>query len=872
MSDEVTEYDIEDYQDLIDGGKSADQIFERFVRRGMTEARAQKVRAEFERRTGRIREMESVGVISDRTVKTGNWYSGVQVADVVWPRLRLRLESTLPAGAVDSIHHSSDRILAEIGAPAIPGRELRGLVLGFVQSGKTTNFMSVIAKAADRGYRFFIVLSGITENLRSQTQERVDEMLVNDNKQFLPLTSREADFEAPDHLGKIVSSSDMRLIAVVKKNPHRLRRLVQWLRSAQKDADAFPILIIDDEADQASIDVGQGRRSRINSLIRQILEHERAGYVAYTATPFANVLIDPEDSNDLYPKDFIVDLPKPDNYFGSAELFGRNLLETDESRPADGLDVIRRIPDEDVSSVRQPPGKGMVNGWDPGVPGSLLTAIRWFVLATAARRIRGVGNKHSTMLIHTSMLSRAHEKVAEVVREKIEFEWDRAATTEWRSELRHLWESESVLIDPSEYANVSVGFDELEGELEAVLDELKVVVDNYRSMDRLHYGAERQIAIVIGGNTLSRGLTLEGLVVSFFVRSSSTYDSLLQMGRWFGYRRGYEDLQRIWMTDELAEFFVDLATVEEEFRQYVKQYEFETTPAKVRPMIRTHPTLLVAARNKTRSSRPVYVSLSEGHLQTILFKHRDEAWLSQNKRATADLLTAAHSTVGPWVLSEMNSSARVFRDVPVEIIDSFLEAYQFHPSATRMRGDLIKKYIHKQNRKGALKTWNIVVMSNKNSERSEIELAPGMSVKPVERSRVKNQHSDHANIRTLIGPMDRLLDLRVSAEVKSELTASHLTSRKKLDYRADWVGDRGLLLVYPIARDSESKLEYTESSKTVWKTDLEAVEDVIGVAFQFPRAIGTDAEVEYISADTTQEEEFEVDSVDELDLVDEGGE
>src|SRR5699024_7444992 len=403
------------HQDQVDLGKAPDQILRKFVARGRSEEQVHAIRAEFEVQAGKIRKMDSVGVISAITEKTGNWYSGVQLEDVAWPPLRTRLEDQLPTDAVQSIHEASDRVLAELGAPAIPGRNLRGLVLGFVQSGKTTSFMSVIAKAADRGYKFFIVLSGITENLRSQTQERVDEMLVAGNDQFVSLTSPESDFEAPEQLSKIAAGTDLRLIAVVKKNPHRLRRLLKWLKSAQRDADAFPILIIDDEADQASIDVGQGRTSQINSLIRQLLEFERSGYVAYTATPFANVLIDPMNENDLYPKDFIVDLPKPVNYFGSAELFGRGLLETDETQPSDGLDVIRSIPESHVDDVRQPRGKGAVDTWDPSVPRSLLTALRWFVLSTAARRVRGTGNKHSTMLVHTSMLGKAHEKLAAVV-------------------------------------------------------------------------------------------------------------------------------------------------------------------------------------------------------------------------------------------------------------------------------------------------------------------------------------------------------------------------------------------------------------------------------------------------------------------------
>lgn len=869
MAYAVSHADIEDYQDQVDLGRAPDQILHKFVARGRTEEQVHAIRAEFEMQAGKIRKMDSVGVISAITEKTGNWYSGVQPVDVAWPQLRLRLEEQLPSDAVQSIHEASDRVLAELGAPVIPGRNLRGLVLGFVQSGKTTSFMSVIAKAADRGYRFFIVLSGITENLRSQTQERVDEMLVQGSNQFVSLTSPESDFEAPDQLSKIAASTELRLIAVVKKNPHRLRRLLNWLKSAQRDADQFPILIIDDEADQASVDVGQTRTSRINSLIRQILEFERAGYIAYTATPFANVLIDPMKENDLYPKDFIVDLPKPDNYFGSAELFGRGLLETDETQPSDGIDVIRSIPEAHVEDVRQPRGKGAVQAWEPAVPSSLLTALRWFILSTAARRVRGTGNKHSTMLIHTSMLGLAHEKLAAVVDDVIADETASFAAGKNVGALRELWLAESDVIDPADYGNAVVSFDELSDELGGVLSDLRLVIDNYRSSDRLHYGKSPQVVVVIGGNTLSRGLTLEGLVVSYFVRASNAYDSLLQMGRWFGYRIGYEDLQRIWMTDELNEFFVDLATVEEEFRQFVQQYEQETSPSEVRPVIRTHSTLLVAARNKTRAAQKVFVSLSGQVLQTILFEHRDLRWLQANKKATTELLSSAQSLVGGWRPSVMNPSAQIFRDVPVDAVLNFIDDYQFHPSAARTKGDLISKYIEKQNAAGALRKWNIAVMSNPASKKSPIDLAPGMRLKPVERSRMKRQRGDHANINALIGPMDRLVDLDVTPDQRAGLLEGDLSSVGKNKLRQDMAGDRGLLIIYPISKDSAPKLDYTDSKSETQKTSLDAVDDVIGVAFQFPMSQDNDSSVEYVSVPPPADE-FEVDDVADLDSVDEG--
>ena len=226
------------------------------------------------------------------------------------------------------------------GSPTVATREL---VLGYVQSGKTTNFMSVVAKAADVGYRLFVVLSGITDNLRFQTQDRLDDFLVGENAhRWYLLTDAENDFVNPGNAANLLGPGDDRLLAVIKKNPSRLRRLLRWLDSAgQAVLQECPILIVDDEADQASVDVGsKGRTSRINGLIRQILDKPKAAYIAYTATPFANLLIDPSTPTDLYPRDFIVELPKPGDYFGPEKVFGREPITAEEGEDGtDGLDL-----------------------------------------------------------------------------------------------------------------------------------------------------------------------------------------------------------------------------------------------------------------------------------------------------------------------------------------------------------------------------------------------------------------------------------------------------------------------------------------------------------------------------------------------------
>ena len=342
-----------------------------------------------------------------------DWLSELDRSDWhYWPTLRQYLitNKNWPLDSVRSLDDASDRILRQLEAPDTDNFDTRGLVLGYVQSGKTANYTATIAKAADAGFRVFIVLTGIDNGLRKQTNRRLKRELVGGLNlrggsvapppiglrwhEFTTDTEH-GDFQ-PGNANHAALQGSQPVLLVVKKNGHVLRRLLQWLDNASEDVLArVPLLMIDDEADQASVDTKGTPAQRldddpdlkledpsvINQLIRGLLmRFRRRAYIAYTATPFANILIPANATHehagdDLYPRDFIIDLPKPRGYFGAEELFGR--LDADAGDAEYGLDVIRHIPDEDVVLLQS-----------GSVPASLQCAVQDFLLAGAAKAAR----------------------------------------------------------------------------------------------------------------------------------------------------------------------------------------------------------------------------------------------------------------------------------------------------------------------------------------------------------------------------------------------------------------------------------------------------------------------------------------------------
>jgi hypothetical protein len=755
-----------------------------------------------------------------------DWYSGPSDADVHWPSLITAFEvQGWPAHRIASVDMASSTVVAHTPRPDRVAWDAKGLVVGYVQSGKTTNFTSVVAKLADIDYKMIIVLSGIHNGLRRQTQARLDEVLKDLNPDmWWTLTEETSDFKVPTYRASAALSSNKTMLAVVKKNVVVLRRLVRWLDTADGRAalQTARVLVIDDEADQASV-----ATARINPLIRRLLAlMPRCTYVGYTATPFANVFIDPSQ-DDLYPKSFILNLPRPDGYFGPEKIFGRDAVEGEDDEAApDGYDMVR-IVDEDEVSLLRPTGKEAAVGFAPTMTDDLVNAVHWFWLATAARRARGDPN-HSTMLVHTSVKIDVHEAYRSPLlslRRKALESLDAgvgSALEPWRT----LWESESARVPAADWGRTQNTFEQVLAHLRAVVASTSVVLDNYRSQDRLDYtGDEAVVAIAVGGNTLSRGLTLEGLVVSLFVRGATAYDTLLQMGRWFGYRTGYEDLPRIWMTPSLEAAFRHLATVEHEMRDDIDRYQREAlTPLEIAVRIRTHPALRITA--KMGAAQPAYVSYAGRRMQTRYFYPDDTDWLEANLRAANVLVQEA---LGRGT-HEMRDGVHVIRNVPVGLVKNFMADYLVHPDSPDLDPRLMTRYVDKQleAEPPSLANWSVAVVPG---SAAPVDIG-GITLAGVVRSRLNDHNGTRADIKTLMSRPDRALDLELTSTQAQAAGEAELVRLRNEDqvYR-----DRGLLVLYPIDPLSEPiRSNMRPAGAAPARLPLAAARTVVGVGIVFP--------------------------------------
>lgn len=757
------------------------------------------------------------------------WYQGPLDSDPAWNSLVGELRRIGRGDQIPSLNASSSKVVAETPNPATAPGGARGLVVGFVQSGKTTNFTAVAAKLADLDYRAVIVLSGIHNALRRQTQERLNEQLVSLNpERWFTATTLDEDFWHNGSPAPHLTTPNKTMLIVAKKNARVLDRLLKWLKqdSASKALQEARVLVIDDEADQASV-----ATRAINPKIRELLSLlPKSTYIGYTATPFANVFINPADSDDLYPRDFILNLPRPEKYFGPEKIFGREDADP-ESPNVDGYDMVRFIPEEDEAKLR-PKGRKAEVGFVPTLTDEVRQAVQWFLLATSARFSRGQVN-HSSMLIHTSFKTSVHESFKEPLMDLVDelrvgVERDDNATL---TELRELWEFEQKKVPAEEFGREAEHFETILQFLPRVFKLVKVVVDNSNSEERLVYPKdEPAVTIAVGGNTLSRGLTLEGLVSSVFIRPGNAYDTLLQMGRWFGFRIGYEDLPRIWMTPVLHGMFRHLAMVEHEMRDDIDTYERQSlTPMDVAVRIRTHPSLRVTA--KMGAAAPAKTTYSGARLQTRYFRHRDHEWLENNLHASYRLLTGARSRSHPVKVGKDT----VFRDVPVDEVLKFLESYNIHPDSSDMEPRLLRKYI--EGRLSAetpeLTKWNIAVIGG--SKKEQIDFG-GVEVNLNVRSQLKlpteELDSDHADIKTLMSKEDMVVDLPgiTQTEAKAKKTEADLKARRSEDpdYKR-----HGLLALYPIDKNSAPSEAREKSRKA-----LGAVNTVVGLALVFPHAQG----------------------------------
>ncbi|MEQ9501591.1 MAG: Z1 domain-containing protein [Deltaproteobacteria bacterium] len=804
------------FDSMVAGGKSPDTVFATLIPLVGREAATAALKTH-EQQAGRIFSLKDPLVIHQHGHRP--WYTGPREDDRFWPSLVQYLENKgWSDSVIESIDHASSKILANM-QPAGSGRiDTRGLVIGYVQSGKTANFTALIAKAADVGYRLFIVLAGIHDALREQTQKRLYRELVESHRElWATLTNDREDFRASagGNTDAFLSRhSSFRILCVVKKNHAVLRRLKRWLSEGSDSVlSQCPVLIIDDEADQAGLNASKDPtvRTVTNRLILEIMGVlPKAAYVGYTATPFANVLVDPSGV-DLYPKDFIVELPRPAGYFGAQGLFGRLSVPFDEEdvEQDSEFDMIRTVPQDEIQMVR-PAGAKARALFVAELADSLATSIEYFALATAARRARGQDG-HSSMLVHTTLYTDAHEKLGSVIAEH----WRELGSLIQRRDsvtlqrLQRLWDDESARVPSADVGLQRVTFDALGPFLESVIGEGVVVIENSASAERLSYDGAPKIQLAVGGNTMSRGLTLEGLVTSYYVRSASAYDTLLQMGRWFGYRTGYEDLPRVWMTRELSEDFRTLATVEEEIRRDVRRYANGYTPLDLAVRIRTHSTLAVTSALKMQHAIDCEISYAGGARQATVFDIEDRELLEQNLNAAERLISAIESE------PSTHSSGRYYwEDVPADLILEFVRGYRFNDHRPDLDSDTLCRYIEAQRNRGYLDRWTVVLASVKQPKRGTRDFG-NLSVNLLNRSRLARGSGKNAPIGTITTQTDLAIGLEERRNSKRD------------------VDDPPALLLYPIAKDS-GPLVRPDSSQSRTRVELSAVEDVLAVAFDFP--------------------------------------
>ncbi len=582
-------------------------------------------------------------------VSHDDWYPSANNTQVHWDSYKTYLrDGGWPSASIASLDQTTDEILSRLADPRATPEKRTGLVVGYVQSGKTANITGLIAKAVDEGYRLIIVMSGTTNLLRAQTQRRIDKELVgkralmpdhsykddpdwadfNDLRpdpeasgtpKWLRFTNYRDDFKPQSYaaLSGLADPTSISLL-VIKKNTAPLRRVVKAVDDTS--AKNVPTLIIDDESDHASIDTSRGskRRTAINRRIVELKQKlDRAQYIGYTATPFANVFIDPDNAEDLFPRDFIISLPRPEGYVGAAAFH-------DLEGVPEGLDE-----DPAVSNER-----AFVRAvTDSDDEESLAEAIDSFVLSGALkcfRHTQGYGSfRHHTMLVHTSHLTAEHKTVADRVRSLYEF-------ADYRGGIQRLWD-----LYTRDHGPVTAARDP-----EAPRPQSKAQLTSAvgRCLDLIHRSGANPVLIVnasdlgtepdfsmqptwrilVGGAKLSRGYTVEGLTVSYFTKTPGAQDTLMQMGRWFGFRQYYADLVRLYVSrsetrsgsgyDTLLAFEAACRD-EEAFRAELARYAEDDPPIKpfqVPPLVTSHlPTLSPTAPNKMFNAKLRVKNLGE---------------------------------------------------------------------------------------------------------------------------------------------------------------------------------------------------------------------------------------------------------------------
>jgi hypothetical protein len=663
-----------------------------------------------------------------------SWWSSLQKLkrkNYYWERYKEFIRKTFSPEIVKTIDVDTDIIMDNIEDPLLESFSRYGMVVGHVQSGKTANYSALICKAADAGYKFIVVIAGGINNLRNQTQKRLNESFVgqdkgiqvgaglgNTQRERLPisLTTTERDFNKQDanrnSQGLNFDNIRVPILLVIKKNTRTLTNVISWLEKQYKNQVAnHAMLLIDDESDYASINTkDEENPTAINKKIRKLLSlFCKSAYIAYTATPYANIFIDHEAEDrdlgkDLFPDDFIYALESPTNYFGAEEIFlkndGKYIICID-----DYLDDIppRHTKDFELSSI----------------PPSLRDAMRLFLLNVAIRRLRGQEDKHNSMLIHATRFTRVHQILSMYAEDyMLKVKKEMHAYGKLHDALSH----SKIIRDMK--TTLELRHPDIEFQWETVISSLCSIIDTIlvREVHQstslpLEYRDDRTTnAIVIGGTSLSRGFTLEGLSISYFLRNTVFYDTLMQMGRWFGYRPGYEDLCKIYTSQSIIDnFALIIEATKDLIRDFKIMSDAKRTPHDFGLAVKQHPdsVLQVTARNKQRNVKEFVLNVK------LDGKSKETSWLSDtiedrkiNLKAISNIIDILQNNK-EWVRVSNNF---LWKNIDRNIVEKFLNEFRTYQKdsfgvTSRMPITVIRRYVEEQD-----VPWDIALYSGKGDE------------------------------------------------------------------------------------------------------------------------------------------------------------
>lgn len=692
------------------------------------------------------------------------WYDLINTDDYFWNRYKTYLSRKWSEEVVTRLHQTTNGVMNDIGDPKSEKPfQRRGLLLGDVQSGKTATYTAICNKAADCGYRVIIVLAGTMENLRIQTQERLDAEFVgldskysldkkadtskknipvgvgligsgSQDKRITRFTSVSTDFKKSVVIANGLNLYDLNSTAlfVVKKNKSVLKNLHEWL-TKDEDKINLPLLLIDDEADNASVNTNADDKERtaINEAINMILhDFVKATYLGITATPFANIFIDPEmqedgSARDLFPRHFLTLLPTPDKYIGADKIFG-NGAEFDSTNRVEGEFSSSLIPieNEEQEDYFFFGHKKELAERLRDLPESMYEAIRYYMLSTAISDIRYDNTEHRTMMINVSRYTDVQNALADIVEgyvKKVLSDVENYSKLSSEEALK-IYNIKS-LKDTWDTYNMSntarMDWDSFQKEY--LLKAIKRIVvravnqkTGAQSLDYFNYKKIGMRVIAIGGNSLSRGLTLEGLCVSYFYRNTMMYDTLLQMGRWFGYRNNYEDLFKIWMGEDAIDWYGYITDAFNDLKEQLRTMAMQnSTPRDFGLKVRQDPgTLIVTARNKMRSGTVVKcpITVSGRMIESPRLWNNPDI-IKENNKLCIDIINNINQKYSYEKDEYVN--AYIWREVEAKYVSDLVSQYKSHPWSLNFQSAALSKLIEEDK---DLDVWDVAIAIGTNEK------------------------------------------------------------------------------------------------------------------------------------------------------------